>query len=287
MLKLLFLILLLSRFIFLINLYFCFINLLNIVIVSMPLITFMSDFGLTDHYTAAVKAKIYNISSNIDIIDISHAIDSFNIAHGSFVLKAVYKDFPENTVHLVAVDSFSENGKYIAVKMDNHYFVSADNGLISLLNPQAPEQVVRLHNTLHTSFSAKEILAPAASSLALGASLTEIGEPVSDMNRKLPRMLKANRKQISGNVIQVDHYGNLITNIDRNTFEILSEDKNYSVVFGRESMHHIHHSYHDIESGECFLIFNDLDLLEIGIRQGNAQELLGITYDSPVQVLFD
>lgn len=253
----------------------------------MPLITFTSDFGLTDHYTAAVKAKIYSISSNINIIDISHTIDSFNIAHGSFVLKAVYKDFPEYTVHLIAVDAYAENGNYIAVKMDNHYFVSADNGLISLLSSQEPEQIVRLRNTLHTSFSAKEILAPAASLLALGTSLTEVGEAVSDMNRKLPRMLKANRKQIVGNVVQVDHYGNLITNIDQSTFEILSQDKNFSIVFGREVMHRIHHSYHDIESGECFLIFNDLGLLEIGIRQGHAQELLGVTYDSPVQILFD
>lgn len=253
----------------------------------MPLITFTSDFGLTDHYTAAVKAKIYSISSNIDMIDISHAVDSFNIAHGSFVLKAVYKDFPEYTVHLIAVDAYAENGSYIAVKMDNHYFVSADNGLISLLSHQEPEQIVRLHSTTHTSFSAKEILAPAAAMLALGTPLAEVGETVSGMKRLLPRMLKANKKQMAGNVVHVDHYGNLITNIDRDTFAILSEGKNISIIFGREVMHRIHHAYHEVESGECFLIFNDLGLLEVGIRQGNAQELLGISYDSPVQIIFD
>lgn len=253
----------------------------------MPLITFTSDFGLTDHYAAAVKAKIYNISSDIDIIDISHGIESFNIAHGSFVLKAVYRDFPESTVHLVAVDSFSVNKGCIAVKLNHHYFVSADNGMISLLSDNEPDQIVRLSQTGSSSFTAKEILAPAAASLALGADLSTLGDPVSDMNRKLPRMLKANRKQISGHVVQVDHYGNLITNIDKYTFGVLSEDKNFSIVFGRETMHRVHRSYHDTDNGECFLIFNDLGLMEIGIRHGNAQELLGLDFDSPIQVFFE
>lgn len=252
----------------------------------MSLITFTSDFGLQDHYTAAVKAKIYTISSNIDIIDISHAIDNFNIAQGSFVLKSIYKDFPENTVHLIAVDSFAENGKYIAVQLNNHYFLSADNGMISLLDAQEPAQAVQLPTTRQSTFAAKEVLAPAAAALALGEPLANIGEPMTEINRKLPRMLKATRKQMSGHVIRVDHYGNLITNIDQATFEILSEDKNYSILFGREKAHRIHNSYGDVDSGECFLVFNSLGLLEIGIRQGNAQELLGIVYDSPVQILF-
>ncbi len=252
----------------------------------MPLITFTSDFGLIDHYTAAVKAKIYTISSHIDVIDISHQIDSFNIAHGSFVLKAVYKDFPESSVHLVAVDSFAENNIYLAVQIDHHYFVSADNGLLSLLSPNEPEQIVQLPYTPHTIFSAKEVLAPAAAALAMGATLADVGEPVESMTRKLPRMLKANRKGIAGHIIQVDHYGNLITNIDKETFTLLSGQQPYSVLFGREKMQTIHRSYHNTESGECFLIFNDLGLLEIGIRQGNAQELLGLHYDSPVQIVF-
>lgn len=220
------------------------------------------------------------------MIDISHQIDSFNIAHGSFVLKAVYKDFPESSVHLVAVDSFAQNNTYIAAQIDHHYFVSADNGLISLLSAHDPEQIVKLPYTPDITFSAKEVLAPAAAALAMGAALTDIGEPVETMTRKLSRMLKANRKGIAGHIIQVDHYGNLITNIDKETFALLSAEQPYSVLFGREKMHTIHRSYHDTESGECFLIFNDLGLLEIGIRQGNAQELLGLHYDSPVQIVF-
>lgn len=202
-------------------------------------------------------------------------------------MRSVYQDFPLRTVHLVAVDSFAENGRYIAVQLNQHYFLSADNGIISLLDTQHPLQAVQLPATGQHSFAAKDILAPAAAALASGTSLDNLGEPLADINRKLPRMLKATRKQMSGNVIRIDHYGNLITNIDRATFELLSKDKQVSILFGREKAHRIHRSYSDIEGGECFLIFNHLGLLEIGIRQGNAHELLGIAYDSPVQILFE
>ena len=87
----------------------------------MAIITFLSDFGEKDHYTAAVKAKILATNSNITVVDISHNIDPCDIAHGAFVLKAVYKDFPEGTVHVVAVDSIGREGdKYYAAELENH-----------------------------------------------------------------------------------------------------------------------------------------------------------------------
>jgi S-adenosyl-L-methionine hydrolase (adenosine-forming) len=253
----------------------------------MPLITFTSDFGLTDYYIAAVKAKLYTSDPSLQIVDISHQIDSFNIAHASFVLRSVYRDFPQNTIHLVAVGASSHAEKYIAVQLDNHFFVSADNGIISLLNEQEPQQIVRLSPKSSSTFVAKEILAPAVAAIASGKKLEELGEVVHEMNRKIPRQLKANKKLISGNVIQVDYYGNLITNIDRFTFEVLSKDTPYEITFGREHFNHIHKAYHDVDYGECSLFFNHLGLLEISINHGSAADLLGLHFDSPVQIHFD
>lgn len=253
----------------------------------MPLITFTSDFGLTDYYIAAVKAKLYTSDPSLQIIDISHQIASFNIAHASFILRSVYKDFPQNTVHLVAVGASSYAEKYIAAQLDNHFFVSADNGIISLLSEQEPQRIVSLSPKTSSTFVAKEILAPAAVALASGKKLEELGEVVHEINRKLPRQLKANKKLISGNVIQVDHYGNLITNIDRFTFEVLSKNIPYEITFGREHFNRIHQAYHDVDYGECSLFFNHLDLLEISINHGSAADLLGLHYDSPVQIHFD
>jgi len=252
----------------------------------MPLITFTSDFGLTDYYIAAVKAKLYAGNPSLNIIDISHQIDSFSIAHASFVLRSVYKDFPQDTVHLIAVGASSYAEEYIAVQMDNHYFVSADNGIISLLSEQEPQQIVSLSSAQTSTFAAKDVLAPAAVALASGKSMEEIGEVVHQMNRKIPRQLKANKKGISGNVVHVDHYGNLITNIDRYTFDVLSKDVEYEIVFGREHFFKVNEAYYDVDYGECALFFNHLGLLEISINHGSASDLLGMSYDSPVQIHF-
>lgn len=253
----------------------------------MPLITFLSDFGCKDHYVAAVKAKVYAMDARIDVIDISHQIAHFNIAHGSFVLKSVFRDFPPNTVHLVAVNSVGQTREpYIAMRLENHFFVGTDNGLLGLLSEQEPEEIIKLPSSL-TSFPAKDIFVPAAVSLAQGAALLELGKSTEKFNKMMPRHLKVTQSQIAGNVVQVDGYGNLITNIDKKTFETLNANKGFRVVFGRENSDLIHNSYQDADYGDCFLLFNSLGLLEIGINNGNASELLGLDYDSPVHVHFD
>ena len=99
-------------------------------------------------------------------------------------------------------------------------------------------------------------------------------------------MSAATRSQIMGHVIRVDHVGNLITNIPRSVFEELSHSRNYSITFGREQFSRIHDHYETVDHGDCFVIFNSRGLLEIGINQGNAMELLGLEFDSPVMINF-
>lgn len=256
----------------------------------MAIITFLSDFGESDHYVAAVKAKILSLNSGIQIIDISHQIASCDIAHAAYVLKAVFKDFPERTVHLVAVHTAGQpNDKYIAVELEGHYFIGTDNGLFGLISEHEAAFKVDINSIkpIESSFPEKQIFAPAAAKLASGASLQDLGKPLGDYKRMLGRHLKANKKQIVGNVIRVDNYGNLITNIDKTTFNILSKDKSYTINFGRENSRRVHGSINQADAGDIFLIFNDQGLMEIGINQGLASELLGLDYDSPVTINFD
>jgi S-adenosylmethionine hydrolase len=103
----------------------------------------------------------------------------------------------------------------------------------------------------------------------------------------LNRQVKATRKIIAGHVMRVDNYGNLITNILKHDFEILSKGKSFTIHFGGEKARRIQTDYHQVEQGDCFVLFNSLGLLEIGINKGNGSELLGLKYDSPVNVTFD
>jgi S-adenosylmethionine hydrolase len=179
----------------------------------MAIITFISDFGMSDHYVSAVKAKILSINPGLRIIDISHNIEPFNIAHAAYVLKSVYKDFPKGTIHLIAVNSHGErNNRYLTTKIEDHIFVGPDNGIFNLICDQEPSMIAELFNNdiEHTSFPAKNILAKAAAMLASGSGMNDVGAYTKDYVRKVDRKFRAIKKQISGNVIKVDHYGNLI-----------------------------------------------------------------------------
>lgn len=256
----------------------------------MAIITFLSDFGESDHYVAAVKAKILSIDPSVSIVDISHSIASCDIAHAAYVLKAVFKDFPEGTVHVVGVNTAGQPGdQCIAIKLEGHYFVGTDNGLLGLISDHEAEGQVVLpeENDTGSSFRAKQVFAPAAVKLAKGESIESIGKPLDHFKKSLGRHLKANKSLISGHVIRVDNYGNLITNIDKTTFDILSKQKTYNITFGRENSRRVHDNINTVDAGDIFIIFNDQHYLEIGINQGNASELLGLAYDSPVMVNFD
>ena len=256
----------------------------------MAIITFMSDFGMSDHYVSAVKAKIISINPGLRIFDINHDIESFNIAHAAYVLKSVYKDFPKGTVHLVSVNSHGErNDRYLAFKIEDQFFVGPDNGIFSLICEKDPTIVAELFNneSVNKSFPAKNILAKATAMLASGSGMNDVGSYTKDYIRKIDRKFRATKKQISGNVIRVDHYGNLISNIEEEVFNILKKDKQYTIHFGREKVDKINYSYNEQDDGDCFVIFNDLGLLEIGISKGNASKLVGLKYDSPVNIIFD
>lgn len=256
----------------------------------MAIVTFLSDFGDSDHYVAAVKAKVLSINSSLTILDISHQIKKCDLAHGAFVLRSVYRDFPRGTVHLVGVNSVGgPDDDFIALELNGHYFVGTDNGIFGLISDNEARIIVNLNalNPVRTTFPARNILAVAAAKIASGTSITDLGPRVASYNRKMGRQLKANQRLIAGHVLRVDHFGNLITNIDRQTFDVLSKDKRFTISFGRERLTRVHEFLHQVEPGDIFAIFNDLGLLEIGVNMGNAMNLLGLGYDSPVMINFE
>ena len=256
----------------------------------MAIVTLLTDSGESDHYVAAIKARILGVNPNMKMVDISHRVPPCDIAQAAFVLKSVFRDFPEGTVHLVGVDATGNRGDaFIALQLEHHFFVGADNGLFGLISDKTQQNLVELNtvNPIVTSFPEKDIFAPVAARLASGVALSDLGRPLGTFKKMIGRFVKATKKQISGHVIRVDNFGNLVTNIPREAFDVLSANKVYTIQFGSERIRRIHANYHHTEQGECFLIFNSLGLLEIGIYKGNANELLGLEYDSPVNIIFD
>jgi len=254
----------------------------------MALVTFLSDFGDCDYYVPAVKAKMLSINPQLNIIDITHKIETYDIAHAAFVLRSVYKDFPKGTVHLVAINSTSSiTDGFIGIKLEEHIFVGPNNGVLSMLADYDPGIVVKFAD-IHikdSTFPAKDILAPIAAKVASGAAIHDFGGPLQNIKKMMPRQIKATKKQIVGHVLRVDNYGNLITNIPKEVFNKLNPG-NFTIEFSREVLTALNQSYDNVEPGDCYAFFNSLDLLEIGINHGHGADLLGLKYDSPVVINF-
>jgi S-adenosyl-L-methionine hydrolase (adenosine-forming) len=256
----------------------------------MAIVTLLTDSGENDHYVAAIKAKILSFNPGIKIIDITHGVQPCDIAHAAFVLRAIFRDFPKGTVHLVGVHATAERDDLaIALQLEDHFFVGADNGLFSLISEKVHQTLVALNtiSPVQTTFPEKDIFANAAARLASNVAITDIGKPLMNFKKMIDRQVKATKKQILGHVIKVDNFGNLITNIPRHAFDTLSQGKVYTIQFGGEKFRRIHTQYNQADEGECFILFNSLGLLEIGIYKGNASELLGLAYDSMVNITFE
>lgn len=256
----------------------------------MAVVTFMSDFGTEDHYVAAVKAAILKVNPGVQIVDISHNIHPFDIAHASYVLKQSFRQFPTGTVHLVAIDSIGNApSRVIACKLEDHLFVGVDSGIFSIISKQAPTAMVEI-NTQVSTFLARDQLASIAAQLASGKDIHDMGKRIDDDKKLFARQPKLTKREIVGNVIRVDHYGNLITNIEKTEFENIQKingDASFNVLFGRQVYNRIHKNYNEAEPGDCYLIFNSDGNLQIGINKGHAADLLGLKHDSPVFIHFN
>lgn len=245
----------------------------------MTLITFTSDFGRSDHYVAQYKARILSEYSEAQVVDISHEIKAFNIAHLSYTIGSVFRDFPKGTIHLIGGNS---QGTYLVAQIEEHLFVAPDNGVLSLISDQIT-QVYQLRTEKNPN---KEIPA-AVAKLAQGEKPENMGEPAAEFKQFMRRKSRATKKEISGHVIHIDHFGNLITNIDKVDFDILSRDRNYTIFFAREHVNSLQTSVDQVDPGDVFVMFTDGEQLMIGINQGSGSQLLGLEYDSPVTIQFE
>ena len=254
----------------------------------MGLITFLSDFGYRDHYVAAVKARILQLAPTIPVLDITHAVEPFNIAHALHVLQAVFRDFPAGTVHLIGVNDLGgPRAAWRAASFQGHHFVAADNGLLSLLCEGQPDELVALAAATNlTSSPTRDILVPAAVHLAQGGLLVDLGPVTTELYTLLNRQVRLQDNRITGHVVHVDHYGNLVTNITRPAVEVIGRNRPCTIHFARETVREVAPHFQAADPGEVVCIFNSQQQLCIGINQGSAAELLGLHFDSQVDIRF-
>ena len=275
----------------------------------MAIITLTTDFGYKAHFVGALKGTIYKELSDAKIVDITHAVSPFNIQECAYILKNSYKAFPEGTIHIVGVDSEPTiENQHIAVLVDNHYFISANNGVISLITSEIkPEKVVEINipNPVNGSFPVLDIFVKVACHIVRGGKLEVVGksfEDLKELKEFAPRITNEG-KTIVGSVIYIDNYGNVITNIQRSLFEAYRNGRKFEINARNRKISQIHNRYSDIINfdlgknqrkgpGDLLALFNSSDYLELAIYKsdlntvGGASTLLGLDYRDTIIINF-
>ena len=275
----------------------------------MSIITLITDFGYKDHYVGQVKGEIYIKYPDANVIDISHEVSPFNIMEAAYILENCYKNFPENTVHIIDVDSErTKEKKHIIMYLDNHYFITADNGILSILsqniNPQKIYEIT-IHEDLNSVDSSTKIFTEVACHLAKGGKPEIVGKNIEKIKsvKNLKPFLNDDQKQIISSVIYIDNFGNVVTNLKKPYFEEIRKGRDFEISARNYKFSKIYNKYSDIvnyttpssqrnDEGKGMVIFNSNDLLQISIYRSNpmnvgtASSLMGLKIYDSVTITF-
>jgi S-adenosylmethionine hydrolase len=257
---------------------------------SRPLITLITDFGLADSYVGMMKGVILGICPDATLVDISHEIRPQSIRQAAYVLSTAVPYFPLHTVHLVVVDpGVGSARRPIIVQTQQATYVAPDNGVLEMALTHHPaSQVIHLNNPKYhlpqasTTFHGRDIFAPAAAHLARGVVPAEMGHnmPVTDLATLPSNQLSAQTEGLwVGEVIHVDHFGNLITSFSASMLE-----PNISVHVGNERIEGLAHTFSDVEKGELLAYIGSSGRLEIALREGHAAHQLSMDISDVVKI---
>ncbi len=247
----------------------------------MPLITLTSDIGHRDFLIGAVKGQLLQANADFNLVDISHNLSPFNYPQAAYVCRNAIKNFPAGTIHLILVNLFDEKPEQLLfAEHDGQFIGCADNGLLTMILEEAPQQVVALaldHDQQKNTIYCVSVFAKAFHELQQGKKIGDIGNKDVSIHVKNPLRPMLGNDYIEGQIIFIDNFENVIVNINKDEFEAHRKGRPFKIIFKRdEVIEKISENYADVNEGEKLAIFNSAGYLEIAINKGNAAGLLGL-----------
>lgn len=256
----------------------------------MPIITLTSDWNNYDYYSGALKGALIAALPSHQVVDISHQVGNFNLLQAAFVVRNSYHHFPAGSIHVICVNSSNINQSFVACEVNKHTFICPDNGIIGLLFQDKPEVVYHINHgaIVHETFPELDLLPETIKSIVKNKSIKQLGTPIPDYQSRVQLRPTIDDYSISGSVIYIDSFRNLISNIDKNLFERLRKERKYEIIIQSNNykINKISKAYYQVPVGELVAVFNAVGLLEIAIHNGRAADLLSVDHNSAVRVKF-
>lgn len=278
-----------------------------------PIITLLTDFGENDSYVGAMKGVLLSILPDARLVDISHQVSPQDVQQAAGIISAVYKYYPQHTVHLIVVDpGVGTTRRPIAVQTDRGRFVAPDNGVLThVLRKANSWEAVALENPDYwlaepsQTFHGRDIFSPVAAHLAAGIALSDLGPAIDDLETiQIPPLAEV-PGGVKGEVVRIDHFGNVLTNIqsliwiDDTMLEFKPPDERLTlpdpisfaasaarVTFSWRTLDGIRRTYGEAHTGDTLALVGSSGELEVSVNQGNAADKLAIQVGDPVTLLF-
>jgi len=256
-----------------------------------PILTLTSDFGLTDHYVAAMKGVILTICPQARIVDVSHGVRPFEIAEGAYLIAQAYPCFPRKTVHVVVVDpGVGTSRRPILLEAAGQYFVGPDNGVLSMIYSREKHKVRLISNDRYfrkpvsRTFHGRDIFSPVAAHLAAGVPPSRMGKLIQDYLRpSFEKPQRTGKRTWTGRILRIDRFGNIVTNFHESEFLELDR-KNFSLAIGPRQVGVMAHNYAECGPGELFLVVGSSGYLEVSVSQGSAAKAIGCETGAPAEL---
>ncbi|MCK4390143.1 MAG: SAM-dependent chlorinase/fluorinase [Desulfobacterales bacterium] len=250
-----------------------------------PVITLLTDFGLHDEYVGVMKGVILSINPRVHLVDITHNITRHDVTQAALTANSSFRYFPKGSIHLIVVDpGVGGKRKPICLKQEGHFFVAPDNGVLTMvLHNGKVEKICAITNPKYflkpvsDTFHGRDIFAPAAAHLSKGVDMLSLGQEIAqkDVTRlEVPVASVSARGELTGAVISIDRFGNLITNISEATLERFRENarpEGVVIRLGRSTIQGVSKSYDSVKIGSPVAVVGSRKLLEISLNQGDAR----------------
>lgn len=258
----------------------------------MAVISLITDFGLRDNFVGVLKAVILRINPAAKIIDICHNINPQDILQAAFLLQSSYQYFPTKSVHLVVVDpTVGSKRKKILVETKNYFFLGPDNGVLSLaLKAEEPLKIIEITNDKYflkptsDTFHGRDIFAPVAAYLSKGEPIQKFGQRINSFKTLEVPQVKINKQELAGEIIYIDRFGNLISNIDKTTLENFIKNKKFKICIKDKMINKISHSYCESKGTKPVALIDSFNYLEIALNSVSAKDYLGIDKGEKIKV---
>lgn len=257
------------------------------------IITLTTDFGLTEHYVGAMKGVIYSIHPSAQIVDITNAVQSFDILDGAIAISQSYSYFPADTIHVVVVDpGVGSARRPILATVGQHFFIAPDNGVLSLVYEREERVSVRHITSEHyfrqpvsNTFHGRDIFAAVAGYMSKGVETAKFGEEITDFVRFVaPKPKAVAPNSWKGIVLKTDKFGNLITNFTPKDVPQITSG-NFKLSVGKTEVTNLRSSYAEGAQGEIFAIIGSSGFVEISTNRGAASRTAGADKGSEVTLV--